>query len=339
MSANPSQQRQVGAKCNDRSKNCQVQERNDVGKRRIEIERLSPKDRDKCVLIGEINDDGLAQGIERINPTTAINILHYARGSKTPYELECMRLAARRGTLGHRAAEAAFRDERPEFAIHQAYCEATSHSDNELPYGNIIALNEHGAVLHYTNLDRDPPDAFRSFLIDAGAQVLGYASDITRTYGDGSQLFTSLIERMESLQSDVVGFVRTGVDYRDIHLRTHELIADVLVDVDLANGDPRELVDEAFLRRIRHKIQIGPPSKDLYVEIFKLCCNQRSIKFNPATIDYLYATFYDQGKTPRSSDPRDLLEIIQSICRFRNQQVVLTEDLMAEATQRFFCQI
>ena len=87
------------------------------------------------------------------------------------------------------------------------------------------------------------------------------------------------------------------------------------------------------------KIQIGPPSKDLYVEIFKLCCNQRSIKFNPATIDYLYATFYDQGKTPRSSDPRDLLEIIQSICRFRNQQVVLTEDLMAEATQRFFCQI
>ena len=105
------------------------------------------------------------------------------------------------------------------------------------------------------------------------------------------------------------------------------------------NLDPRELVDEAFLRRIRHKIEIGSPSRELFTDIFKLCCRQRSIAFNPAAIDYLYATFYDAGKSPRSSDPRDLLEIVQSICRFRNQQVVLTEDLIAEATERFFCKI
>ena len=57
-------------------------------------------------------------------------------------------------------------------------------------------------------------------------------------------MFTSLVERMETLQADVVGSVRTGIDYRDIHLRTHELIADVLIDVDLAAGDPQELVVE-----------------------------------------------------------------------------------------------
>jgi predicted ATPase with chaperone activity len=105
------------------------------------------------------------------------------------------------------------------------------------------------------------------------------------------------------------------------------------------NLDPRELVDEAFLRRIRHKIKIDSPDRGLFTEIFQLCCKQRQIPYSGAAVDYLYATFYDQGKPPRSSDPRDLLEIVQSICRFRNQPVSLTPDLMSEATARFFCEI
>lgn len=105
------------------------------------------------------------------------------------------------------------------------------------------------------------------------------------------------------------------------------------------NLDPRELVDEAFLRRIRHKIAIGTPERDLYTEIFQLACRQRGIAYSPEALEYLFATYYDRGKPPRSSDPRDLLEIVQAICRFRKQDVVLTETLMGEATLRFFCQI
>ncbi|HTI49762.1 MAG TPA: ATPase [Planctomycetaceae bacterium] len=105
------------------------------------------------------------------------------------------------------------------------------------------------------------------------------------------------------------------------------------------NLDPRELVDEAFLRRIRHKIAIGTPDKDLFTDIFQLACRQRGIPFNQEALDYLYFAYYDKGKPPRSSDPRDLLEIVQSICRFRNQEVALTENLIAEAALKFFCQI
>jgi len=105
------------------------------------------------------------------------------------------------------------------------------------------------------------------------------------------------------------------------------------------NLDPRELVDEAFLRRIRHKIQIGPPDRELFTEIFRLNCQKYAIPFAAEAVEYLYSQFYDQGKRPRSSDPRDLLEIAQSICRYRNQQVLLTPELMAEATTRFFCQV
>jgi Xaa-Pro dipeptidase len=164
------------------------------------------------------------------------------RGIKTDYELAVMRLAAERGAAGHRAAEAAFREGRPEFDIHRSYCKAVSHTDEELPYGNIVALNEHGAVLHYTDLDRASPAVTFSFLIDAGAQVHGYASDITRTYSFSDVRFQSLIDRMDRMQQEIVTKVEAGVDYRDLHVNTHRMLAEVLVDTELAKGDPDTLL-------------------------------------------------------------------------------------------------
>ncbi len=202
-----------------------------------------PEDREKCIAIGEFDDDSLAFGIDRTNPNTAVNILHFARGVKTVYELAVMRLAAERAAAGHLAAEAAFRDGQPEFEIHRAYCQAVSHTDPELPYGNIIALNEHGAVLHYTDLDRAPPAQIRSFLIDAGAQVHGYASDITRTYSKVDRRFADLIARMDQLELEIVNEVQAGVDYRDLHVGAHRKIAGVLVEAELAHGEPDTLLE------------------------------------------------------------------------------------------------
>jgi Xaa-Pro dipeptidase len=208
-----------------------------------EVAANLPADREKCILVGEIEDDALAFGIERVNPTTAINILHYARGVKTRYELAAMRLASQRGVQGHLAAEVAFRDGKSEFDIHRAYCKAVSHTEPELPYGNIVGLNEHGAVLHYTDFDREAPAESRSFLIDAGAQVHGYASDITRTYSNGDARFQALIDRMETMQRDIISQVQAGIDYRDLHLTTHTMLAAVLNDAELATGDPGTLLE------------------------------------------------------------------------------------------------
>jgi len=202
-----------------------------------------PKDREKCIAVGEFDDEALAFGIERINPTTAVNILHFTRGVKTEYELAVMRLAAERAAVGHVAAEAAFRDGCSEFDIHRAYCKAVSHTDPELPYGNIIALNEHGAVLHYTDLDREAPPEVRSFLIDAGAQVHGYASDITRTYSRNDARFQALVERMEQMELAIIDTVEADVDYRDLHVEAHRMLADVLVEAELATGSPDTLLE------------------------------------------------------------------------------------------------
>lgn len=202
-----------------------------------------PDDRDKCILIGDINDAAHAYGIERINPGTAVHMLHFERGTKTGYELECMRAASRRGVIGHRAAEDAFRAGKSEFDIHLDYCRAAGHPEHELPYGNIIALNEHGAVLHYQHQEKEKPERVRSFLIDAGARFNGYASDITRSYAQEDDEFASLIERFDELQQALVGEVRTGIEFTDLHMSCHLKIAKLLDETGLAKGSADALIE------------------------------------------------------------------------------------------------
>ncbi len=208
-----------------------------------DVARHLPQTRDKCILVGDIGDEAHAFKIERINPASAINILHYARSEKTGYELACMRAASRRAVKGHRAAEEAFRASKSEYEIHLAYCRAVKHTENELPYGNIIALNEHSAIMHYQHQAREAPAKTRSFLIDAGANVHGYASDITRSYSFEDSEFREFIDRLDALQLELVSEVKAGVDFKDLHLLTHRKIAELLVAVGLAYGSIESLIE------------------------------------------------------------------------------------------------
>jgi predicted ATPase with chaperone activity len=101
------------------------------------------------------------------------------------------------------------------------------------------------------------------------------------------------------------------------------------------NLDPKDLVDDAFLRRIRHKVGIDAPTRDVYERIFNSYAKRLGMNPSPESIDFLYERYYNGGRCPRASDCRDLLEIVQSICRFRRQPVHLTKDLMVESALSF----
>ncbi|WP_346948627.1 Xaa-Pro dipeptidase [Dyella sp.] len=168
-------------------------------------------------------------GIEPNNPQDVLDILHWHRSYKTPYELALMREASRIGARAHRAAEQAFRAGASELGIHQAYLAAAGAIDAELPYASIVALNQHGAVLHYTHFGRVAPEYHRSFLIDAGASAFGYASDITRTYaGRGEDEFQALIDSVEAAQLTFAAKVRAEQSYPDLHIHAHHVLAGVL---------------------------------------------------------------------------------------------------------------
>jgi len=208
-----------------------------------DVAKHLPEARDKCILIGELNEESQAFGIDRVNPGTALNMLHYERSIKTGYELECMRAASRRGVKGHLAAEKAFRSGKSEFDIHLNYCRAVGHPENDLPYGNIIALNENGAVLHYQHQSHEKPDEIRSFLIDAGGRVNGYASDITRTYAKEDGEFADLVERFDQLQLELVAEVKAGLDFANLHMQCHTKIAELLAETGIASGSAEALIE------------------------------------------------------------------------------------------------
>jgi hypothetical protein len=97
-------------------------------------------------------------------------------------------------------------------------------------------------------------------------------------------------------------------------------------------------VDDAFLRRIRHKVCIEAPPRDVYERIFAASCKRLGMNPCPEAIDHLYERYYNNGRTPRASDCRDLLEIVQAICRFRRQPVQLSRELVVEAASSFICE-
>jgi len=104
------------------------------------------------------------------------------------------------------------------------------------------------------------------------------------------------------------------------------------------NLDPKDLVDDAFLRRIRHKVEIDAPPREIYERILSANAKRLGMSPCPEAVDFLYERYYDKGRSPRASDCRDLLEIVQSICRFRRIPVQLTKELMVESAQTFICE-
>lgn len=206
-----------------------------------------PADPSRCAILGEPQsalDDGSGRAFVPNNPAAVVNYLEFHRAIKTAYEIEMMRAATAHGVRAHRAAERAFRAGASEFGIHLAYCQAARQDANDLPYGNIVALNEHGAVLHYTHRDRVPPREIRSFLIDAGASHLGYACDITRSYAfDTGSEFQSMIDAVDAAEQRLCDKVRAGTDYRSIHLDAHLEMATVLRDFRIVDMTPESMVE------------------------------------------------------------------------------------------------
>ncbi|WP_446470583.1 Xaa-Pro dipeptidase [Xenorhabdus stockiae] len=200
--------------------------------------------------IGEQVERAKSLGISEhnLNPKAVLDYLSFHRSYKTDYELACMREAQKTAVNGHMAAHDAFLSGVSEFEINMFYLIATGHRDTDVPYDNIIALNENAAVLHYTKLQQTVPAEIRSFLIDAGAEYNGYAADITRTYAAKSNSeFASLIKGLNDEQQAIITTIKAGTRYTDYHINMHYRIARLLKKQDIINGISEEAMVEKGL--------------------------------------------------------------------------------------------
>ncbi len=209
-----------------------------------EAQQFLPKN-GRVAFIGEWDETFKAWGTLEKNPEALLNRLHFDRAWKTEYEIECMRAANEAGARGHLAAQKAFRSGDSEYEIHLAYLRAADHTEEELPYGNIIAVNENAAVLHYYHHDRRRLEKKErhSFLIDAGASFNGYAADITRTYSQRRDEFQELIDAMDEAQQAICARVKPKVNYPDLHMLAHQKVAELLARFKFVDLDPDSIVE------------------------------------------------------------------------------------------------
>ena len=113
----------------------------------IDACQKAAKETTKLAFIGE--DHPHNQQLGQANPSALLNYLFFHRARKTPYELIAMRAASEIAVAGHLAAAQSFAAGGTEFDIHMAYLAASRQAEVDLPYGNIVAINEHASTLHY----------------------------------------------------------------------------------------------------------------------------------------------------------------------------------------------
>ncbi|MBI3153278.1 MAG: ATP-binding protein [Chloroflexi bacterium] len=130
------------------------------------------------------------------------------------------------------------------------------------------------------------------------------------------------------------------VDYLRLHTgRKVEVPFDVLI-VFSTNLPPKDLVDEAFLRRLRHKIEIGDPSFEEYREIFKRVAQDKRIEYNDQGLAYLLQEWYiKRNRKLRASHPRDLCDQIIDIASYLAVPPVMSREMIDHAGRAYFVDI
>lgn len=198
--------------------------------------------------VGEWREEFKDWGFTAVNPEALLNPLHYVRAAKTGYELECMRRSNLSAARGHLAAAQAFRAGASEFEIHEAFVQGSGEPDDAQAYHAIVALNEHAATLHYQHWQHAKPAKHHAFLIDAGTQYHGYASDITRTYSAERDDFQALIDAMDAEQQALGAQVKPGVDFKALHLETHHAVGRLLEKFGFVKLPAEAIVDARITR-------------------------------------------------------------------------------------------
>jgi hypothetical protein len=106
------------------------------------------------------------------------------------------------------------------------------------------------------------------------------------------------------------------------------------------NLDPKDLMDDAFLRRVHYKVPVPNPSKEDYTQIFERMCASLEVPYTPRAVDYLIQKHYeDSGRELHGCDPRDLLPHLKSVASYIDTPARLTPELIDQAATTYFANL
>jgi hypothetical protein len=131
--------------------------------------------------------------------------------------------------------------------------------------------------------------------------------------------------------------LESRVDYLTLHTgKKFQVPFNVLI-VFATNLNPASLADEAFLRRIPYKIAIGDPTIEQFTKIFEMNCRSRELRFHQVMVAYLHRRYYvPTGRPFRACHPRDLLDSVAALCRYRGHPPTINRELLDRACETYF---
>lgn len=127
------------------------------------------------------------------------------------------------------------------------------------------------------------------------------------------------------------------VDYLTTHTGTKiDIPFDELI-VFSTNLNPNDLVDEAFLRRIRYKIGIHNPSPENFCKIWEIVSRLKKVPFDNSVPEYfIQKHLHGKNRPLRGCIPRDIIEYILDVCRFKQVEPTINATLLDEAADAYF---
>lgn len=131
-----------------------------------------------------------------------------------------------------------------------------------------------------------------------------------------------------------------NIDFLSLHTGRKIEVPFAVLIVFSTNLPPRDLVDEAFLRRIRHKIEIPSPSFEGYREIFRRVCKARRVQYDEQVFRYLLQEYYvKRNQKLRASHPRDILDQLADIADYLGIEPQLSKEMIDQAAEAYFVNI
>src|SRR6185369_17136904 len=187
---------------------------------------------------------------ERVQDVRAL--IDNMRLVKDAQELAVMRRAARIASAAHRRAMQATRPGRREYEIEAELLHEFRRNGAQFPaYSPIVAAGAHACVLHYIANDARMSDG-ELLLIDAGCEVDGYASDITRTFpvnGRFSGPQRTVYDLVLAAQRAAIDEVRAGNGWNEPHDAAVRVLAQGMLDLKLLSGSLDEVLEKETYKR------------------------------------------------------------------------------------------
>lgn len=183
-----------------------------------------------------------------VDPRT---ILHEMRLFKEPEEIDIMRRAAEISREGHEAAAKLAREGVHEYELAAVLDYAFRRRGGAGPaYESIVGGGANATVLHYVANDQ-PLRANTSVLIDAGCELAGYASDVTRVYPVGGRFTPAdrdVYEVVLAAQEAALEVARPGNTLEDVHQAALHKLVEGMIALKLVVGTIDDVIQSGAFR-------------------------------------------------------------------------------------------